>query len=176
MTAHFHSTTTQGSPEQTIPDNKNSRKVHCRAISTTCQPVQFASENRPFCLRNPVTVVVRTVSTDSSLNTFGWMSAASLRSSVITVLAPSTSSIISLAIGLYSPMYRFSCHDQSSHFSSSPWYTGGGNNLTSTRFLSLRSPFCFTLSLSSEPKLRYHAKFNSTKQRISSNQDQSLPQ
>ena len=54
-----------------------------------------------------------------------------LRSSHERSLSGNPSCITRLAKGLYNPTYRFSCHDQSSHFPSSPWYTGGGDSFIS---------------------------------------------
>ena len=82
----------------------------------------------------------------------------------------SISSISVLASGLYNPTYRFSCHDQSSHLSNSPWYSGGGNSLISPPI----PLFFLTSSLVPEPKLRYHAKFHYTIQTIQSNLTRSI--
>ena len=49
---------------------------------------------------------------------------ASQRSSIILSVDPFASSMSNLASGLYIPF--FSRHDPSSHFSRSPWSTGGG--------------------------------------------------
>ena len=49
---------------------------------------------------------------------------ASQRSSIILSVDPVASSMSNLASGLYIPF--LSRHDQSSHFSRSPWSTGGG--------------------------------------------------